>query len=166
MSKSSLLIVVARPTDVGVQDRRSVRGALARRTPVKVVVEDGFDRAVGAGTDVDGAFGGGVQTLSAVRSSEPDDAQTSAKALLGMRSRLKDQFAQRRRRWPDQARVGADAFDRPAGIAPMAGRHVLADGRVPVVAAGAHVRGDPLALRKISTVRTISRPSTSARAKR
>ena len=88
------------------QDRRSVRGALARGTPVKVVVQDGFDRAVGAGADVDGAFGGGVQALGAMGTGEPDDAQTGAKALLGMRSRLKDQFAQGRRRRPDQARVG------------------------------------------------------------
>src|ERR1700687_1767218 len=77
---------------------------------------------------------------------EPDAAQAGAKALLGMRSRLKDQFAQSRRRRPDQARVGADALDRPAGIAPMAGRHVLGDGGVLVVAAGAHMRGNPLAL--------------------
>ena len=67
------------------QDRRAVRGALARGTPVKVVVEDGFDRAVGPRTDVDGAFGGGFQTLSAMGTREPDDAQTGAKALLGMR---------------------------------------------------------------------------------
>src|SRR5271167_3099344 len=166
LSKSSLLIVVARPTDVGVQDRRSLRGALARGTPVKVVVEDGFDRAVGPRADVDGAFGGGFQSLGAMGTREPDDAQTGAKALLGMWSRLKDQFAQGRRRRPDQARVGADALDRPAGIAPMAGRHVLGDGGVLVVAAGAHMRGDPAIrspLRKISTVRTVSRASTSAR---
>ena len=62
-----------------------------------------------------------------------------------MRARLKDQFAQGRRRRPDQARVGADALDCPAGIAPMAGRHVLGNGRVLVVTAGAHMRGDPLA---------------------
>ena len=120
--------------------------ALARRTPVKVVVEDGFDRAVGPGADVDGAFGGGFQALGAMGTREPDDAKAGAKALFGMWARLKDQFAQGRRRRPDQARVGANAFDRPAGIAPMAGRHVLGDGRVLVVAAGAHMRGDPLAL--------------------
>ena len=101
-----------------------------------------------------------------MRSSEPDDAQTGAKALLGMRSRLKDQFAQRRRRWPDQAGVGADAFDRPAGIAPMAGRHVLGDGGgswLPLARRWTAMRSP---LWKISTVRTVSRASTSARAKR
>ena len=48
------------------QDRRSVRGALARGTPVEAVVEDGFDRAVGPRADVDGAFGGGFQALGAI----------------------------------------------------------------------------------------------------
>ena len=108
MSNSSLLIVVARPTDVGVQDRRSVRGALARRTPVKVVVEAGFDRAVGPGADVDGAFGGGFQALGAPGTREPDDAKAGAKALFGDVGAPRNQFAQGRRRRPDQARVGAN----------------------------------------------------------
>ena len=81
-----------------------------------------------------------------MRSREPDDAQTGAKALLGMWARFEDQFAQRRRRRPNQAGVGADALNRPAGVTAVAGRHVLGDGRVLVVAAGAHMRGDPLAL--------------------
>src|SRR4051812_12403177 len=33
----------AKTTDVGMQNRRSVRGALLRGTPIEVVVEDGFD---------------------------------------------------------------------------------------------------------------------------
>jgi hypothetical protein len=56
-------IIVARPTDVGMQDRRSVRGALALGTPIEVVVEDGFYRTVGARADVDGALGGGFHTF-------------------------------------------------------------------------------------------------------
>jgi len=46
----------------------------ARGTPVEVVVEDGFDRAVGPRADVDGAFGGGFQALGAMGTREPDDA--------------------------------------------------------------------------------------------
>ena len=77
---------------------------------------------------------------------QPNDAEAGAEALLGMRTLFEDQFAQRRRRRPDQACVGADAVDRPAGISPMAGRHVLCHRRVFVIAAHAHVGGDPLAL--------------------
>ena len=109
------------------QDRRCVRGALLRGAPIEVVVEDGFDRAVGARADVDGAFRGGFEAFGAIGTGEPDDAQTGAKALFGMRTLFEDQFTQRRRRRPDQARVGADALDRPAGVSPMAGRHVFGD---------------------------------------
>ena len=59
---------------------------------------------------------------------------------------LQDQLTERRRRRSDQARVGADALDRPAGVSPMAGRHVFRYRRVFVIAAHAHVCGDPLAL--------------------
>jgi hypothetical protein len=48
----------------------------------------------------------------------------------------------------------------------MAGRHVFGDGRVLVVAAGAHMRGDPLALEENLDRPAVIRASTSARAKR
>ena len=63
-----------------------------------------------------------------------------------MRTLFEDQFAERRRRRSDQACVGADTLDRPAGVSPMAGRHVFRHRRVFVIAAHAHVHGDPLAL--------------------
>src|SRR5579883_1640498 len=40
----------------------------------------------------------------------------------------------------------ADALDCPAGVTPMAGRHVFGNGRVLAIAAVAHMRGDPFAL--------------------
>ena len=93
-----------------------------RGTPIEVVVEDGFDRTVGTGADVDGALRCGFQTLGTVGTGQPNNAETGAKALFGMRTLFEDQFAERRRRRSDQARVGADALDRPAGVSPMAGR--------------------------------------------
>ena len=36
-------MVVARPADVGMEDRGRVRGALWRGHPVELVVEDGFE---------------------------------------------------------------------------------------------------------------------------
>src|SRR5665213_3178202 len=141
-----LLIVVARSTDICVQDRRSVRGALLRGSPVEVVVEDGFDRAVSARAIDIGALGGGFKALGAIRTGQPDDPQTGAKALFRMRTLFEDQFTQRRSRRADQLGVGADALNRPPGISTMAGRHMFGDGRVLVIAAHAHVHGDPLAL--------------------
>ena len=127
-------------------DRRSVRAALSRGTPIELVVEDGFDRAIGFRADLDGAFGGGFDPFGAIGAGEANDAETGSKALLGMGPRLQDLLAQRRRRRPDQARVLPDALDRPAGVTPMGGGHMLGNGRVLAVAAHPHMRGDPLAL--------------------
>ena len=74
------------------QDRRSVRGALLRGTPIEVVVEDGFHRTVGARADVDGALRCGFQTLGAMGTGQPNNAETGAKALFGMRTLFEDQF--------------------------------------------------------------------------
>ena len=65
------------------EDRRVVRGALGLRTPIEIVGEDRFDRAIGARADVDRPRGGGIEPLVPVGASEPDDAETGAKALLG-----------------------------------------------------------------------------------
>src|SRR6478736_4835451 len=128
------------------QNRRSVRGALLRGAPIEMVVENGFDRTVGTGADFDGAVRRRLETPGAIRAGQPNDPQTGAKALFWMRPMLQDQLTERHRRRSDQARVGADALDRPAGVSPMAGRHVFRYRRVFVIAAHAHVGGDPLAL--------------------
>ena len=104
------------------QDRRSVRGALARGTPVEVVVEDGFDRAVGAGADVDGAFGGGLQTLGAVGTASRTMPRQARKPCSGCGRASRISSHSDAVAGPIRRDVGADALDRPAGIAPMAGR--------------------------------------------
>ena len=98
------------------QDRRSVRGALLRGAPIEVVVEDGFHRTVGARANVDGALRCSFQTLGAMGTGQPNNAETGAKALFGMRTLFEDQFAKRRRRRSDQACVGTDALDCPASV--------------------------------------------------
>jgi hypothetical protein len=66
------------------QDRRSVRGALLRGTPVEVVIENGFDRTVGTGADIDSAVRRSFETPGAIRTGQPNDPQTGAKALFWM----------------------------------------------------------------------------------
>ncbi len=82
------------------QDRRSVRGALWRGATIEIVDEDGFHRAIGARADRDGAFRRRLDALGPIGSGEPDNAETGAKALLGMRPLLQDRFAERRRGRP------------------------------------------------------------------
>jgi hypothetical protein len=66
------------PTEVGVKDRGRLRGDFWHRLPIKLVVEDGFDRAVGPGTDFDGALGS-FETCDAEGTGEAEDAQTQAR---------------------------------------------------------------------------------------
>src|SRR5580693_539773 len=77
-------MVVARPADVGMEDRGGVRGAPGRRAPIELVVEDGFDGAVGPGADLDGPLGGGFEARGAEGAGEANNAETGAIALLGM----------------------------------------------------------------------------------
>ena len=83
--------------------RHAVRGAPMRGLTIEVVLEDGFDRAIGPGADLQGAGRGDLQPLPAERLAEPDNAEAGAEALLGMRPVLQEQLAQQRRRRPDAA---------------------------------------------------------------
>ena len=104
-------MVIAWPADVGVEDGRSVRGTLVRGTPIKLIVEDGVDRTIGARADLDGTLGGGFNAFSTIRTHEPNNAEAGTKALLGMRPLFEDQLAERHCRRADEARIGPDTID-------------------------------------------------------
>jgi hypothetical protein len=76
-----------------VKDRGRVRGALGRGPPIELVIEDGFEGAIGPGADLDGPLGGGLEACGAERADEPDDAETGAIPLLGMGPGLQDLLA-------------------------------------------------------------------------
>ena len=99
-----------------------------------------------SGADLDGPLGGGLDARRAKGTGKTDDAETGAVSLLGMRPGLENVLAERRGRRADLAGVLPDALDRPAGVAPVAGRHVLGDRRVLPVPARPYVDGDALAL--------------------
>ena len=126
------------------KDRSGLRGARWRGPPIEPGIEDGFDGTIGPGADLDGALGGSFNARRAERADEPDDAKTGAVALLGMWPAFQDLLAKRRGRRADLAGVVSDALDRPAGVAPVTGRHVLGNGRVLPVPACAQMNGDAL----------------------
>ena len=88
-------MVVAGAADVGMADRGRLRGAPGRRPPIELVVEDGFDGAIGPGADLDGPLGGGFDARCAIGADEADDAETGAIPLLGMGAGLQDLLAER-----------------------------------------------------------------------
>src|SRR5260370_29823717 len=139
-------MVIARAADVGMEDRHAVRGALLGGVAIEIVVEDGLDRSVGPGADIEGPRRGGLDALRAERLDQADDTETRPEALFGVRALVQDQLAQRRTGWPDRGGIAPDAVDRPVGVTAMAGGHVLVHGGVLAVAAGSQMGGDPLAL--------------------
>ena len=85
--------------------------------------------AVGPGADFDGALAAAASTRGAKAERRDGlDAETSAIPLLGMGPGFQDLLAQGRGRRADLSGVFRVALDRPAGVAPMAGRHVLGNG--------------------------------------
>src|ERR1700739_4317538 len=114
-------------------DRRALRVTLVRGVTIELVIEDGTDRSVAERADVDRACGGGFEPFAAERAQKAQDAAAGAEALFGVRPACQEEFAQRRACRPDAGRFLADAVDGPVGVAAMARRHVLGDGRVPVV---------------------------------
>ncbi len=85
------------------EDRHGVLAALRGGVAIELVVEDGFDGAIGAGADIERPRRGRFHPVRSEGFDQPDDAEAGAEALLGMRSFFQDQIAQRRRRRPDSA---------------------------------------------------------------
>jgi hypothetical protein len=153
-------MVVAGSADIGVEDWHAVGRSPLRRLPIELVVEDRAHRAIGQRAELDRPRGRGFEAVGAKRTHQADDAETGAEALFGVRPALQDQLAQRGRGRTNRSRLAANALDGPVGprvgpearprtgSTPVARRHVIGDGGVPLIAAGAQMRGDPLALQE------------------
>ena len=136
------LMVVAGSSDVGVEHRNACRLAAAARPG---------DRACCRGSSA-------PSRRSACRSRRARIAAASTRSAPGTGApgarcqgrsgspardavpTLQDQFAQGDCRRTDRGRLVANAFDGPIGVAPVARRHVIGDGGVVVIAAGAQMR--------------------------
>src|SRR5205823_7124297 len=141
-------VIVARSADIGMEQRHAVGRWRLRGLVIELVVEDRAHRAVGQGADLDGPRGGGFEAIGAEWPHQPHDAEAGSEALLGVGPALQDQLAERGGSWADRSGLAANALDGPVRVPPMARRHVLGHGGVPMVTAGAQMSGDPLALQK------------------
>src|SRR6202049_2370660 len=141
-------VVVTRSADIGVEDRHAVGGRPLRRLAIELVVEDQTHRTVGQGADLDCPRGGGFEAIGAERPHQPHDTEAGPEALLRVGPALQDQLAERGGSGADRRALAANALDGPVGVAPMARRHVLGHGGVPMITAGAKMSGNPLALQK------------------
>src|SRR5215218_8757474 len=98
--------------------RQLGRGASARqRLAIEAVGQDGVDRAVGSGADLEPSFASGLEALDAVVAGEPQDAEAGAEALLGMGPAAQDHVDQGGGVRPDGGGLELDALVCPAGVA-------------------------------------------------
>src|SRR6516165_445529 len=82
-------VEVGGAADVVVRYRRPVRG-LGRTLAIEIVLQDRVDGAIGARADLERAAAGDFESLVAVGLGEPQDADTGAEALLGVRALPQD----------------------------------------------------------------------------
>ena len=135
---------VSRAADIGMIDRRSVRGP-SRRAAIEVVLENGGERGVRLGADLQGPFAGGLQPFAAMGLGQAKDADAGAEALFGMRFGTQNDVDQDLGVRPVGGGVATDALQSPIGVTPVGGGHVFGHGGVAPAAGPAHMSGDALA---------------------
>ena len=86
---------------------------------VKALVEDRFDRAIGASADIECPAASRLDAGLAKAFRQTNDAEAGTEPLLGMRPIGEDLLAQQCRTWPDRFRLARDPLDRPIGESPV-----------------------------------------------
>jgi DDE superfamily endonuclease len=114
-------------------DRKAVRGAFAALA-FKVVLQDGFDRGIGAGIYLQCPLARGFQPLGSMGFGQFHDPQAGPEALFRMPPVAQDHLHQYGAVLPDLGGLALDPFGRPVRISAMAGWHVVTHRRVLVVA--------------------------------
>src|SRR5580765_6224137 len=125
---SSVVVTIA--ADVAVMDRWCLGRLVVGVGAIEPMRQDRLDRAVARGADVVAASAGCFDAGRAVAAREPQDAESGAEALLGMRLGLHDGFDERDGGGTDLAGFPHHSSGRPFSVAPMRARHVLRGCRV------------------------------------
>ena len=123
------LMEIMRATDIGVIDRRSVRG-LSGCAAIEVVLEDGANRGVRPCPDLQGPFTGGLQPFASMGPSQAKDADARAEPLFGMGFATQDDVDQDLGIGPVGGGVATDAGWGSTGVTTVCGGHMLGHGGV------------------------------------
>jgi hypothetical protein len=116
------------------------------RPAIEAGLQDRVDRGVGARADLERALAGGLEPFGRMGAGQPQDAEAGAEALLGMGALAQDRGDQRLGAGADRRGLAPDLLRGPVGVAPMARRHVVAQGGVAAVRRAAQMGGDALAV--------------------
>src|ERR1700690_1215857 len=104
-------------TDVGVRNRRPVRGR-GGAVGFGVFLQDRIDGSEGARADLQRPAAGRLQPVTAIALDQPDDADRGPESLLWVRALAHDGLDQRRGIAPDLAGLPPSSPRRPRGHAP------------------------------------------------
>lgn len=113
-------------TDVGMCDRRLVRGA-ASRCAIQTILENGMQGLVGVAVDVQCALAGGIKAASTECFGQPQDAHACSVSLFWMAALAHDHLYKGLDIGPDARGLCADTLWRPVSSETVIGRHVVAD---------------------------------------
>src|SRR5438552_9629935 len=129
---SSLLssVVVAIAADVAVMDGWRLRRLAVHIGAIEPMLQSRLDRAVARRADVVAACAGRFDAGRAVAACEPQNTETGAEALFGMRLGLHDRLDERDRGGTDLGGFSPHPARRPFCVAPMRAWHVFGDRRV------------------------------------
>src|SRR5215472_2191363 len=135
-------MVVTAATNVAVLNVRCVRYGLWTMSAIEVVAQDRNDGTVRAGTDIDAALTGCLDTLRAIAAHQAQDAEAGAEALFRMWLGLEDQLNQTRGGGADPGGLAAQSAERPIGIPSVRARHVVGHSGVAMLEWVAGMRGN------------------------
>ncbi len=128
-------MIVSGTTDVGMVDP-DLAGAARPGSgrAIELLLEDGADRAIVARADLQRAQRGRIDAGGAIVPRQPQDAETRAIAMFGVRPVGEYLLAQQRHRRPQPSGFVEQAFGGPVRVAPVAGGHMVGDAGVAAVA--------------------------------
>ena len=115
------------------------------RLPVKAMIEDRRDRAIGAGADVEPAVARRPYARGAILARQAQDAETGAIVLLRVRPAFQDEGGKLGGALADACRRAPDPLDHPLGMPLVRARHVLRHRGVPAAADAAQMGSNTLA---------------------
>ena len=133
-------------TDVGMGDRRLVRGA-GSRLAIQTIPENGMQRWAGTGVDLDCPCTSGLQAIPAKGLGQPQNTHAGPVARFRMTALAHDNLDKGFGVRADPGGLSAYSFGRPICPEPMVRWHVITLGGVLAIAGCALVSSHALALK-------------------
>ena len=118
-------------------------GWFGRFAAIEVVLQDRCEGGTGQRADLQGPLAGGLQARLAMAFCQAENADAGSEALFRVGPVGQDEFDEDLGIGSVGGGIAANAFEAPAGVPAVGGRHVLVHGRVAPVGGATHVGRHP-----------------------